>query len=341
MNDIMLNLKGNKTTFTPIWLMRQAGRYMKEYNEIKKSFKSFMSMCHNKEAISNITLQPVEKFDLDAGIIFSDILVLLECMGMKVDFIQGIGPRIEYNNIEEVVKNLSNTYSLDKLNSTYEAIGLVSKELKNKNKPLIGFSGAPWTLACYAVEKNISKDLFTIRRFSIEKPRLMEKLLDYLSEIIILHLSNQIKNGASAVQIFDTHANFLDHYYYKRFSIEKLKYITKNLKKLHPDTPIIIFSKGKISDNNSYYENIDGLSFSSHYEMHKYIKKIPSRICFQGNLDPMILLVGGSYMKERVYNILNSMKEKNFIFNLGHGIQKETPVENVTELVNIVKTFKK
>ncbi len=327
-------------SMTPVWFMRQAGRYMYEYNEIKRNFNSFFEMCKNVNAVTDITLLPIKQFDFDAAIIFSDILIILECLDIKVEFITNKGPVVDNKNLKKIFHDKVYEINYEKLKPVYESIKNVKIDLRNLNKPLIGFAGAPWTVAAYLIEGTLTKDLIKARETAYKDPQLMSNIINLLSEIIVEHLSLQIKNGADIIQIFDTHSNILDYIAMERYSIEPIKKISKEIKKRYPKTPISYFSKNVNFNLKELYEYIDIVSFSSSVRMRDYINILPKNIVFQGNLDPVKLLVGGKEMKKDVLEILQDMENKEFIFNLGHGILPQTPRENVQECVNLIRDFK-
>ena len=325
---------------TPIWFMRQAGRYMYEYNNIKKKFNSFFSMCKNIDAVTEITLLPVKKFNFDAAIIFSDILIVLECLNIKVNFIKGQGPVVLNTNMYNIFKNRTNNIDFVKLNPVYESIKSVKKELHSLNKPLIGFSGAPWTIAAYMLEGNLTKDLSVAKTIAYKDPEFMINVTNVLSSIIIKHIIQQIDSGVDMIQIFDTHSNTLDYYSKEKYSIEPVKNICKRVKELYPSIPISYFSKDTNYNLGDLYKYIDVVSFSSSVRMKDYTELVPKNIVFQGNLDPIKLIAGGKEMKKSVISILQEMDDKEFIFNLGHGILPQTPRKNVEECIDLVKSFR-
>ena len=214
----------------------------------------------------------------------------------------------------------------------YQSIKEVKKLIKNYEKPLIGFSGAPWTVAAYLVEGNITKDLAIVKEMAYREPIIMDKIINLLTKIITEHLSSQIESGADLVQIFDTHSNVLDYNAIEKYSIDPIRKICKEIKKRHPETPISYFSKILIMTFKISLNHIDILSFGSSVRMKKYINILPEKLVFQGNLDPIRLLVGGSEMKEEILSIMKDMRDKSFIFNLGHGILPKTP----TKMLNSV-----
>ena len=321
----------------PIWLMRQAGRYMEEYHIIKNKFPDFISMCKDPEAVTEITLQPLKRFDLDAAIIFSDILILLDYLNFKVQFFPGKGPVIDNRNLEVKINNTINKFDKNILSPIYSAIKTVRKELKQINKPLIGFAGSPWTIAAYLIEGQMSKDLFNARRFAKENRVLTLKILDTLTYLITEHICEQIVSGAELIQIFDTHSNSLDYQDHDLFSNQRINKIITQVKKRHKSVPIFLYSKSINMIGKDVVNILDGISMNSHYNMESYIEKFPKHICFQGNLDPMSLLVGGEVMENEVKKILKSMKNRKFIFNLGHGVLQQTPTKNVEKLIRIVR----
>ncbi len=324
----------------PIWFMRQAGRYIEEYNIIKKKFTSFFDMCRDVSAVTEITMMPINKFNFDAGIIFSDILIILEALNIDVEFVPAKGPIVHNKNYDNIFKSKDININYGKLEPVYQSIKEVKSILQTYQKPLIGFSGAPWTVAAYLIEGTITKDLAVVKELAYKDKALMEKIIDVLNELIIEHLSFQIKSGVDLIQIFDTHSNVLDYNLLEKYSVGPIRKICKELKKRHPKTPISYFSKNINYDLKDFFEYIDIISFSSSVRMKKYINILPKKIVFQGNLDPINLLVGGNQMVDEILTIMDDMKEKEFIFNLGHGILPKTPISNVIKCIDVVKSFK-
>ena len=340
MNKLILdNLNFKITEQVPVWLMRQAGRYMKEYHIVKKKFNSFMEMCKNSDAVTEITLQPIKKFDFDAAIIFSDILLILDAIDINVEFISGKGPVVE--NLESLknIKLLSRKLNNNKVKPCYEAIKNVKKELNNK--PLIGFSAAPWTLATYYIEGNITKDLSKIKRFSYKNSKEMDFIIQLFSDLISQHLINQIEAGVDLIQIFDTHSYQMDYYMHYKYSTIQVKKIAKLVREKYPDIPIIYYSKNFQFLDKEASNYLNCLSLNSNISLKEQKKYFNGNICLQGNLDPYLLVEGGAYMIKEIKNILLEMDNNFFIFNLGHGILPQTPVDNVSKLVETVRNFKK
>ena len=340
MNKLILdNLNCKITEKVPVWLMRQAGRYMKEYHIIKSKFNSFMEMCKNSDAVTEITLQPIKKFDFDAAIIFSDILLVLDAIDINVKFLGGKGPVVE--NLESLknIKLLSKALNNDKVKPCYEAIKNIKTELTDK--PLIGFSAAPWTLATYYIEGSITKDLSIIKSFSYKNSEEMDFIIDLFSDLIVQHLKNQIEAGVDVIQIFDTHSYQMDYHMHQKYSTTQIKKIAKAVKEKYPSIPIIYYSKNFQFLDQEVNNYLNCLSLNSNISLKKQKKYFISNICLQGNLDPYLLVEGGDCMIKEIKNILSEMRNSFFIFNLGHGILPQTPVENVFKLVETVRNFKK
>lgn len=340
MNNLLIdNLNFKKTKTVPIWLMRQAGRYMKEYHQVKSKFTNFIEMCKNEDALIEITFQPIKKFDFDAAIIFSDILLVLDAINVKVDFIQGKGPIVDNIKSLNNIKSLPKYLDKEKVFPCYKAIKNIKKELVNK--PLIGFAAAPWTLAAYYIEGSLSKDLSVIKSFSYKNSEDMDFIINLFSDLIVEHLINQIEAGVDVIQIFDTHSHQMDYTMNKKYSVQQIKKISTAIKKKYPATPIIYYTKNFQFDDNKIEKYINCLSLNSNVNLKKEARQIENNFCFQGNLDPFLLVEGGSSMIREINNILTNMRDNFFIFNLGHGVLPQTPIKNVFKLIETVRNFKK
>ena len=340
MNKLILdNLNYKITEKIPIWLMRQAGRYMEEYHVVKNKFNSFIEMCKNADAVTEITLQPIKKFDFDAAIIFSDILLVLDAIDINVEFIAGKGPVVE--NLESLknIKLLSKELNNETVKPCYEAIKNIKTELTDK--PLIGFAAAPWTLAAYYIEGSMTKDLSRIKSFSYKNSEEMDIIIDLFSDLISQHLKNQIEAGVDLIQIFDTHSYKMDYNMHQKYSTRPIKKIAKLVRENYPNIPIIYYSKNFQFLDQEINDYLNCLSLNSNISLKEQKKQLKRNICLQGNLDPYLLVEGGDYMVKEIKNILSEMKNNFFIFNLGHGILPQTPVENVFKLVDTVRNFKK
>lgn len=334
MKKIIKVIKNNEIFENPpIWIMRQAGRYLPEYLEIRKDVKSFLDFCYNPKLASEVTLQPIRRFDFDAAIIFSDILVIPDAIGVKVEFLKNEGPKLgEFN-----LKNLNISNIERKLNSVFEAISLTKSKLAN-NKALIGFCGAPWTLACYMIEGGSSKNFEKVRRFALEKESEFQELIDILCESLINYLSLQIKAGADLIKIFDSWAGVLPESQLQKWVINPIKKIIFELKKLHPEIPVIAFPRGIATFYPDFVKQVgcDCIALDQNIDRNFAVKNI--NCALQGNLDNFTLAFSSkTKIEKEVKEVLNKFSNKPFIFNLGHGILPQTPIENVELLVNLVR----
>ena len=321
------------TTTNPIWLMRQAGRYLPEFREIRKNNQDFIKLCLNENLSSEITLQPIKRFDFDAAIIFSDILMLPYGMDQEVNFEKGFGPKLGDLNIDKIKKTNENNFST-KLNPVYKAISQTSKNNLLKNRDLIGFVGAPWTILVYMMNKMSPKKGLPEKFFNDFS--LINSLLDIIEKFLKLHIKNQIEAGANVIQIFDSWAGLLEdkipEYIYKpTFNI--VEYV----KKL--GVPTICFPRG-IKDYKKFCEIVKPDMVNIDYEVDPktIIKDI--KIPVQGGLDPKVLLTDKDNLRKEVEKYLTIFKDHPYIFNLGHGILPETKIDLVKELINIVRNFK-
>jgi len=321
------------TKKNPIWLMRQAGRYLPEFREIRKNNQDFIKLCLNENLSSEITLQPIKRFGFDAAIIFSDILMLPYAMNQEVNFEKNFGPKLGDLSIDKIKKIDENSFS-KKLNPVYKAISQTLKSNLLKNRDLIGFVGAPWTILVYMMNKMSPKKGLPEKFFSDFS--LINSLLDIIEKFLKLHIKNQIDAGTNVIQIFDSWAGLLEDkipkYIYKpTFNI--VEYV----KKL--GVPVICFPKG-IKDYKKYCEIVKPDMVNIDYEVDpkKIIKDI--KIPVQGGLDPKVLLTDKDNLRKEAENYLTIFKDHPYIFNLGHGILPETKIDLVKELIDIVRNFK-
>lgn len=338
-NDAILKAcNREKTPFTPIWLMRQAGRYMEEYRKIRENY-SFIEMCKNPEIACEVTLQPIKKIPLDAAIIFADILLPLEGMGIDFYFGKNEGPVIK--NPVRTPRDVERIKIIEPENDVpylLKAIKLVKKEL-NEKIPLIGFSGAPFTLASYMIEGGHSRDYAKTKTMMYNEPGAWRKMMDKLAEIIIRYLSAQIESGVDLVQLFDSWVGCLSENDYREFVMPYSQKIFKAVQKLN--VPSIHFGTG----NSHLLESMknaggDVIGVDWRISLDKAWGKLGEETAIQGNLDPAVLFAKPSEIKKRVKEILMLADNRpGHIFNLGHGILQETPVENVILLANMVHKY--
>lgn len=335
-----LNTFKKKNTTIPIWCMRQAGRYMSEYQKIRTNIGDFLDLCYNSEKAAEVTLQPIKRFGFDAAILFSDILVLPHALGWNVKFEKGEGPLLQKFESEKDLSLIDGKFS-QKIENIYETVSRVKSNL-SEEVALIGFAGSPWTVASYMLEGKGKQDFSVSKNFLYNNPQTAEKLIDIIAEKTIEYLSGQVEAGADVVQLFDSWSGVLNGDLYEKFVIKPTVKITSKLKEKYPNLPIIGFPRGSGYNYDQYIElaGIDGVGvdqFTPISQMQRWQKKI----VVQGNLDPVILLGSKENIKSSVDHILSNMDKKNFIFNLGHGILQTTPVENVEYLVEYVKNYQK
>ncbi|HEX2447334.1 MAG TPA: uroporphyrinogen decarboxylase [Methyloceanibacter sp.] len=330
-------LSGQANAPPPIWLMRQAGRYLPEYRAVRSKVASFLDLCLNPKLAAEVTLQPLRRFDFDAAIVFSDILIVPHALGQKVDFIEGEGPRLEPARDAKAIAALSPSSAEKALAPVYETIRQVVAELP-ENVPLIGFCGAPWTVATYMVEGGGSKEQAAARLFAYRDEATFRRLIDLLVETSAAYLVTQVKAGASALQIFDSWAGSLPEDEFERWCIAPTKRLVKLVKDVVPGTPVIGFPRGAglLAERYARETDIDAIGCDTSMPV-GWMRRLQERLPVQGNLDPLLLVAGGDKLDARVEAILETLGERPFIFNLGHGILPDTPIDNVARLVSLVK----
>ena len=322
----------------PVWMMRQAGRFMKEYWNIKNKY-SFLEMCKTPEIAADVTMLPVDLLDIDAAILFSDILVTAEAMGGDLSFTNGIGPRFSNPVRNKVDIDNLETEVIHKLQYVADAIKIIQQRL-NGSIPLIGFAGAPFTVMSYLVEGGSSKDFKLTKLFMHNEPELAHQLLSKIAKVTADYLNMQIAAGVNAVQIFDSWAQALAWDDYRDFSH---KYIAEIISKLNrKDIPVISFCKGSSVFAPLMAEaKPDVISIDWNADLKDIKQRLPKGIALQGNLDPHILYADKKVIKERIYRLFDRMKDENgFIFNLGHGIMPDIPFDNVKYAVDIIKEYR-
>ncbi len=331
-------LKGSETDKIPIWFMRQAGRYLPEYLEVKKN-KNFEDLVQNPDTAFELTLQPIHRFDLDAAIIFSDILVPIYGLNRGLVIKPSVGPVIEKPiKNEEDIKELQQVDPKKDFPYLAESIRKVKKELSS-DKTLIGFSGAPFTVASYLIEGKLTRDALKTKAFAFKYPEIYDKLLNFITEMLILQLSAEKEAGVEVLQIFDSWASTLSLQQYQKFALPYTQKIISS--PLLQDIPKIHFAQGSGHLLRKFIQTkADCLSIDASSDMTAVLKNIPKKIAIQGNLDPAILFTTKEIVQKETNGLLKVMKNKhNYIFNLGRGIDKDTPIENVSAMVETVKNF--
>ncbi len=335
-------LAGEKTDGPPIWLMRQAGRYLPEYRKVRADAGSFLDLCYNPELAEEVTLQPIRRYGFDAAILFSDILVVPDALGQKVAFKEGEGPVLEPVTDGKAIAALGSPSGVKKaLAPVYETVSRLRSSLP-REVTLIGFAGAPWTVATYMVGGRGSPDQAAAKLLAYREPETFQMLIDILVEATVEHLSAQVDAGAEVLQIFDTWAGSLPELSFERFALQPARAIRAKLRDRHPDIPVIAFPRGAGGMAERYFREtgVEGLSLDTGVSPAVARDRLQPMGCVQGNLDPLLLVAGGAEMRAQATHILETLGHGPFIFNLGHGIVPQTPPEHVGELVKLVKDWR-
>jgi len=330
-------LQGREPEHRPVWLMRQAGRYLPEYREIRAKSKNFLNMCLTPDLATEITLQPIRRFHMDAAILFADILLIPMALGVPLDFREGEGPVLQEVQEKELEKLV---YDAKKVEAVFETVRRVKKELPPQTA-LIGFCGSPWTVACYMIDGNSRSHFSKTRSWAQDKPELLDKIIHTLIDASEKYLVSQINAGAEVIQLFDSWAGLLSGQNFTRFVIEPTRLLVERIKKIHPSIPIIGFPREAREGYGPYIREtgVDGLSIDQSLDLDIAKRDLQSIKPLQGNLDPSLLVKGGKEMQEALAQMLTKMGPCH-IANLGHGVVPETPVEHVRDMVNFVQAFK-
>ena len=338
MKTILQTLNGTPISPPPIWLMRQAGRHLEEYLNLRSRADTFLDFCYSPDMAVEATLQPIRRYGMDAAILFSDILVIPDALGQRVSFVPGQGPQLAPLNGRASIKQLDPTNLHDHLAPVYESIRRL-KTLLPEATALIGFAGAPWTVITYMIEGGSSRDFADTRQWLWSHPKEFEALLDYVTEATIQFLMVQARAGADVLMLFDSWASAVPAERREQIVIAPVRRIVGALRKQGIKQPIIGFPKGIGEGIISYAEEakIDALAIDHMTDVAWVNKILPKNMPVQGNLDPLSLLVGGSEMRKSIDHILDSFKDRPHIFNLGHGITPPTPICNVEQMVQWVR----
>ena len=331
-------LAGHRRSVPPIWMMRQAGRYLPEYRELRAKAGSFLDLCFTPDLAAEVTLQPIRRFNFDAAIIFSDILVIPHALGRAVTFETGEGPRLDPLDAPEKIAALAWQADLKKLEPVYEALRQVRSKLPS-GVTLIGFCGAPWTVATYMVAGQGTPDQAPARIMAYQHPRAFAKIIDVLVENSIEYLVGQLHAGAEVLQIFDTWAGVLSPREFARWSIEPTRRIVEGVRAKVADARIIGFPRGAGALLPDYIEasKVDAVSIDWTAEPRLIRERVQTKVAVQGNLDPLALMAGGAALDHAVDDVLESYARGRLIFNLGHGILPETPTAHVEHMIKRVR----
>ena len=336
---LLNTLKGKKYDIPPVWMMRQAGRYLPQYRKVREKY-DFMTMCKTPEVATEVTLQPIDEFDMDGAILFSDILVIPEAMGMKLEFIEGKGPVFE-----SPIRNKGDIDRLtvegieEKLSYVFEALKLIRMSL-NEDKTLIGFAGAPITLAAYMVEGSASRNYIYLKSLMYNDTRSFNLMMEKLVQALEIYYLNQVKSGAEVLMLFDTFAGIFSPFDYQRYVFPFVKKLVKKIKSNTPETPVIYFPKGGANFYKLLTElEIDGVSIDWSISLTDANKKLEGKFTLQGNLDPVILFADYEIIERETKRVLEEGRslDKGHIFNLGHGILPKTPVDSVKKMLEVIR----
>lgn len=332
-------LEGQAAQPPPIWLMRQAGRYLPEYRAVREKAGSFLDLCFNPDLAAEVTLQPVRRFDLDAAIIFADILLLPHALGQPLTFAEGEGPRLSPPVDVDVLKSMQDAGDVGRrLAPVFETIARVRAALSS-DKAMIGFAGAPWTVATYMLSGGPHSDPSSLRRTFYDQPEFVAALIDLLVDETAAYLSSQISAGADAVQLFDSWAGGLPPDVLDAVSVRPLGEIARRVKEKHPGTPVILFPKGVGAAIGAYAHlaGVDAISIDHALPWDFARETLSPHVVVQGGLDPMLVVRGGKAMEAAARRLCETFRGVPYIFNLGHGLTPDTPPDNVARLVEIVR----
>ena len=334
---LMRTLAGERLSRPPIWLMRQAGRYLPEYREVRAGVLGFLELCYSPELAAEVTLQPLRRYDLDAAIVFADILLVPHAMGANLEFREGEGPVITPIRTPEDVAKLTPETVQDGVAPVFETLGILAKKLP-ENVTLIGFSGAPWTVATYMVEGRGGTDFSNILGWAWRAPDEFAVLMDILVETTAAYLITQIDAGAEAVQLFDSWAGALPEPLFRRWCITPNAQITAKVNAARPGVPVIGFPKGAGAGYVDFVRDtgVNAVSLDQSVPAAWAANALDPACTIQGNLDPQALVAGGDVLGSEVRRIMGAFSDRPHIFNLGHGIPKYTPPEHVGQLVDLV-----
>jgi uroporphyrinogen decarboxylase len=336
-NPLLAVLKGERRDPVPMWMMRQAGRYLPEYRKLRDEKGSFLNLVYDPEAAAEITLQPLERFQaLDAAILFSDILIIPFAIGQNLSFVSGEGPRLTPPLINSALDLL--TACPARLDPIFETVRKVKARLPT-DKSLIGFAGSPWTVATYMVAGQGSREQAEARRLAYSDRSRFAEIIGRIEQMTLDYLSGQIEAGAEAIQLFDSWAGSLSVAQFEEWVIAPTARIVAALKDRHEKVPVIGFPKGAGGKLAAYAREtgVAAISFDETVDPRWAARELPEGLPLQGNLDPLALLAGGEAMASAVRRILDAFAGRPHIFNLGHGILQETPIENVEQLIALVK----
>ena len=333
-------LRGTNGDRRPIWLMRQAGRYLPEYRALRAQKGGFLALVYDAEAAAEITLQPIRRFGFDGAILFSDILIVPYAMGQDLEFLAGEGPRLSPRLVDHALSGLAAVP--ERLTPIYDTVARVKAGL-GQGRTLLGFAGSPWTIATYMVAGEGSRDQHDTRAMAYRDPAGFQAIIDAIVGVTVEYLAGQVNAGAEAVQLFDSWAGSLAPAEFERWVIAPNTAIVKALKARFPHLPIIGFPKGAGEKLPAYAREtgVDAIALDETIDPLWAAKALPAGLPVQGNLDPLLLLAGGAELERQAQRILDAFADRPHVFNLGHGIGQFTPIEHVETLLALVRGWRK
>jgi len=332
-------LRGKPANKAPVWLMRQAGRYLKEYKKTRAEAGDFLSLCYTPELAAEVTLQPIRRFGFDASILFADILLLPQALGMNVWFEEGEGPRLSMPENWNGFSSLKPADEIDEvLSPIYETVKILSAELP-KETTLIGFAGAPWTVATYMIAGRGTPDQAPAKRLMYQNSKEFDLLMDRITEGTIAYLGKQIEAGADVIQLFDSWAGSLHGPYFEKYAYQPALKIREALRSKYPDTPVIAFPRGAGPNYRLFSKSgaFEGLGLDTSVPVSWAAETLQPDICVQGNLDPILLEAGGPKLDDEVKRIVDGFEGGRHIFNLGHGITQWTDPGHVEQMLKVLR----
>ena len=329
-------LKGHRQEIPPVWLMRQAGRYLPEYRELRAEKGGFLELVYDSEAAAEITVQPIRRFGFDGAILFSDILIVPHAMGQGLEFLAGEGPKLSPTLLEAELDDFASAHQ--RFDPVYETVRLTRQQISDQ-VTMLGFAGSPWTVATYMIAGEGSKNQEPARLLAYRDPARMQAICDRIVAVSIEYLRGQIDAGAEAVQLFDSWSGSLAPDEFERWVIAPNAAITAAIKQSHPDTPVIGFPKGAGAKLPAYAREtgVDAVGLDETLNPAWAHQSLPQGMPVQGNLDPLLVEAGGAALPERVRAIVESFEDRPHVFNLGHGIGQFTPIEHVEQLLRALR----
>ena len=341
MPGLLLNvLKGENADQRPVWLMRQAGRYLPEYRALRAEKGGFLALVYDAEAAAEITLQPIRRYGFDGAILFSDILIVPYAMGQDLEFLVGEGPHLSPRLVDHALSGL--TAVPQRLSPIYDTVKLVRAALP-AGKTMLGFAGSPWTIATYMVNGEGSRDQHETRAMAYRDPAAFQAIIDAIVGVTVEYLAGQIQAGAEAVQLFDSWAGSLAPAEFERWVIAPNAAIVKEIRQRFPEVPVIGFPKGAGEKLAAYAREtgVHAVGIDETVDPIWAARELPAGMPVQGNLDPLLLLAGGAEMERQALRVLDAFADRPHVFNLGHGIGQTTPVEHVSELLATVRGWRR